>query len=325
MGTLIAGVFARLVEGGVIHSINNRTGKDYSTMNVYSMSRLFQQALLAVVLLASWTVASADPDVKQANLPTGVKLNYVDTGPRDAPAIIFLHGATDSSHSWSAVTPFLSDAYHALALDQRGHGDSDKPAYGYSIAHYADDVIAFMDRLRIQQAVLVGHSMGSFIAHQVASVYPNRVSKLVLIGSAKTVVGNPVITSLWEDPIGLPGFQDPIDPAFIEAWQTGPNPVDPAFFAKVLSETAKVPAHVWKGVFRMLLSDDHSYFLKDITAPVLVIWGEFDGLFSRADQDALLAALPPGAQWIAFPGAGHNTHWEQPQAVAEAIRAFLAN
>ena len=219
----------------------------------------------------------------------------------------------------------MSDGYRTLALDQRGHGDSEKPAFGYSIAQYADDVIAFMDKLRIRQAVLVGHSMGSFIAHQVASAYPDRVSKLVLIGSAKTGVANPVITSLWQDPIGLASFQDPIDPAFIEAWQTGPNPIDPAFFAKVLSETAKVPALVWKGIFRMLLSDEHSYFLEDITAPVLVIWGELDALFARADQDALLAALPPGARFIAFPNAGHNTHWERPQAVAEAIRAFIMN
>ncbi|MBL8250201.1 MAG: alpha/beta hydrolase, partial [Candidatus Competibacter sp.] len=143
--------------------------------------------------------------------------------------------------------------------------------------------------------------------------------------SAKTAVGNPVITGLWEDPIGRPDFQDPIDPAFIEAWQTGPNPIDPVFFAKVLSETAKVPALVWKGIFRMLLSDDHSYFLKDITAPVLVIWGTLDALFSQADQDALLAALPPGAQFKPFANAGHNIHWEQPWAVANAIRLFIAN
>jgi pimeloyl-ACP methyl ester carboxylesterase len=180
-----------------------------------------------------------------------------------------------------------------------------------------------MDKLEIQQAVIVGHSMGSLIAHQVASVYPDRVSKLVLIGSAKTAVGNSPLTSLWEDSIGLASFQDPIDPAFIEAWQAGPNLIDSEFFAKVLSETAKVPAHVWKAIFRMLLSDDHSYFLKDITAPVLVIWGNLDALFSRTDQRALRAALPT-ARLIVYPGAGHNTHWEQPQAVANRIRYFIS-
>ena len=134
-------------------------------MNIQLIGRWLQQALLAAVLAAAWVTASADPTVKKVNLETGVKLQYVELGPRDAPAIIFLHGATDSSHSWSATTPFLSDGYRTLALDQRGHGDSEKPAFGYSIAQYADDVIAFMDKLRIRQAVLVGHSMGSFIAH----------------------------------------------------------------------------------------------------------------------------------------------------------------
>ena len=293
-------------------------------MNSSLIHRCLKQLLVVLLLAVSWTAAWADRDFRTVNLETGIKLRYVDTGPRNGQPIIFLHGATDSSHSWSMTTPFLSDSYRILALDQRGHGASEKPTFGYSVAQYADDVVAFMDKLRLQQAVIVGHSMGSFIAHQLASAYPNRVSKLVLIGSAKSGVGNPVITSLWEDPIGLPSFQDPIDPEFIRAWQTGPNPVDPVFFEKVLSETARVPALVWKGIFRMLLSDDHSYFLKAITAPVLVIWGDQDVLFSRADQDALIAALPAGAQLQVFSGAGHNTHWEQPQAVAQAIRTFIA-
>ena len=98
--------------------------------------------------------------------------------------------------------------------------------------------------------------------------------------------------------IGTTTFQDPIDPAFIEAWQTGPNPVDPVFFNKVLSETAKVPARVWKNIFRMLETDNHTYFLKDIIAPAMVIWGTQDPIFSQADQDALIAALPTGAQFV---------------------------
>ncbi len=261
---------------------------------------------------------------KQANLATGVKLSYVESGSKDAPVIIFLHGATDSSHSWSSTTPYLANTYHTYALDQRGHGDSDKPAYGYTIPQMAEDVIAFMDHEKITQAVIVGHSMGSLTAHQIASVYPDRVSKLVLVGSAATASGNVVLRDLWSTVIGLPDFQDPIDPAFIEAWQTGPNPVDSTFFNTVLSETAKVPARVWKNIFRLLETDNHTYYLKDITAPVLVIWGTQDPIFSQADQDALLAALPSGAQFEAFQGAGHNVQWEQPQQVASAIQTFLA-
>ncbi len=289
--------------------------------------------LLMALLLLGVTAALADSDSdsdsdsdmagrKQVKLDTGVKLRYVAAGPTDGPPIIFLHGITDSSHSWSSTTPFLADDYRTYALDQRGHGDSEKPIYGYSMAQFAEDVVAFMDKLDIEQAVIVGHSMGSFIAHQVASVYPQRVSHLVLIGSAPTSVRNEVITFLWDEIIGLPDFQDPVDPDFIRDLQTGPNPVDPVFFEKVLEESAKLPARVWKAAFRGLLTDDHVDFLDDVTAPVLIIWGTLDPIFTLADQQALQAALP-GSVFISYDGAGHNTQWEQPQRVAEDIRDFI--
>ena len=279
-------------------------------------------AFLLVLLSAAAPAALAKPNEKQVNLPTGVKLRYVVEGPRDGMPIIFLHGVTDSSHSWSSTTPFLSGDYRTYALDQRGHGDSERPLFGYSMAQFAEDVIAFMDKLGIEQAVIVGHSMGSFIAHQVASVYPQRVSHLVLVGSAPTSVRNELVTFLWDEIIGLPDFQDPIDPDFIRELQTGPNPIDPDFFEKVLEESAKVPARVWKAAFRGLLTDDHTDFLDDVTAPVLIIWGTLDPIFLLADQQALQAALP-GAVFIAYDGAGHNTQWEQPQRVADDIRDLI--
>ncbi|MEN9503710.1 MAG: hypothetical protein RI964_2995 [Pseudomonadota bacterium] len=295
-------------------------------MTLFKTYRHVAMLLLTLfsLLFASVTFADADSKTKQVNLPTGVKLSYVESGAKTAPVIIFLHGATDSSHSWSSTTPYLNGQYHTYALDQRGHGNSDKPPYGYSVAQFAEDVIAFMDHEKINKAVIVGHSMGSLVAHQIASVYPSRVSKLVLVGSAATAHGNAVILDLWRTVVGKAEFVDPIDPAFIEAWQTGPNPVEPVFFNKVLSETAKVPARVWKNIFRMLETDNHTYFLKDITAPAMVIWGTQDPIFSQADQDALIAALPTGAQFVPFSGAGHNVQWEQPQQVATAIQTFLA-
>lgn len=279
--------------------------------------------LAALLLLSAVAPAAlAKPKEKQVNLPTGVKLRYVVDGPGDGMPIVFLHGVTDSNHSWSSTFPFLSDDYRVYVLDQRGHGDSQKPDYGYSMAQYAEDVIAFMNKRSIEQAVLVGHSMGSFIAHQVASVYPDRVSHLVLVGSAPTSVRNELVTFLWDEIVGLPEFQDPIDPDFIREFQTGPNPIDPEFFETVLEESAKVPARVWKAAFRGLLTDDHTDFLDDITAPTLIIWGSLDPIFGLADQQALQAALP-GAVFIPYEGAGHNTQWEQPQRVADDIRDFI--
>jgi len=219
--------------------------------------------------------------------------------------------------------PLLADKYHIFVLDQRGFGDSERPPGGYTIPQLAEDVVAFMDALKIRKAVLVGHSMGTFVSQQVAWVYPERVSKLVLVASGATMVGNAALTEVYNS-VGAADFQDPISAEFIEAWQTGPNPVPPDFFAKVLQETAKPPARVWKAALRGLLTDDHRAFLGNIAAPTLIIWGDQDSIFLREDQDALLAAIP-GAELKVYPGAGHNVQWEvgRGQQVAADIRAFL--
>lgn len=261
---------------------------------------------------------------RRVKLSTGVKLRYVVEGPRDStsPPIIFLHGFTDSSHSWSDTTPHLSEDYLTYALSQRGHGDSERPLHGYTMPQFAEDVIAFMDKLEIEQAVLVGHSMGALIAHQVASVYPQRVSQMVLIGSGVTGVRNEVFTFLWDEIFGLADFVDPIDPDFIEEFQAAPNPVDPDFFATVLEDSAKVPARVWKAAARGLLTDDHSDFLDNVVAPTLILWGTVDPVFLESDQEALQAAISD-TTFIPYSDAGHNTHWEQPENVANDIRDFI--
>jgi pimeloyl-ACP methyl ester carboxylesterase len=276
-------------------------------------------ALTMVVLVSAMAMAGGNKQVRI----NGFKMRYVESGPKAGEVIIFLHGYTDSSHSWSSTAPLLADKYHTFVLDQRGFGDSQRPQGGYTIPQLAEDVVAFMDALKIRKAVLVGHSMGTFVAQQVGWVYPERISKLVLVASGATMVRNAALTDVNKT-VGAPDFQDPISAEFIEAWQTGPNPVAPEFFARVLQETAKPPARVWKAALRGLLTDDHSAFLGEITAPTLIIWGDQDSIFLRADQDALLAAIPAAVLKV-YAGAGHNVQWEvgRNEQVAGDIRAFL--
>jgi pimeloyl-ACP methyl ester carboxylesterase len=77
--------------------------------------------------------------------------------------VIRLHGYTDSWFSFSRVLPLLAATYQVYALDQRGHGNSDRPACGYSSAAFAADAIAFIDAVGLQQATFVGHSMGRLV------------------------------------------------------------------------------------------------------------------------------------------------------------------
>jgi pimeloyl-ACP methyl ester carboxylesterase len=91
------------------------------------------------------------------------------------------------------VLPLLSFEYHALAPDQRGHGDLDKPTCCYTADDCAADVDAFMEALGLEKATLVGHSSGGLIAQRVALSYPHRIGRLVQIGSPVTLVHNEAV------------------------------------------------------------------------------------------------------------------------------------
>src|SRR6185312_8367995 len=102
------------------------------------------------------------------SLSTGVRIEYVEQGKADGEPVVFLHGWPDSWFSFSRLLPLLPESLRAVALDQRGFGDSDRPESGYAIPEMAADVIAFLDALQIDRATLVGHSFGSFVARRAA-------------------------------------------------------------------------------------------------------------------------------------------------------------
>jgi non-heme chloroperoxidase len=103
-----------------------------------------------------------DVQFATAQLATGPRLHYAERGDREGEAIIFLHGYSDSWFSFSRVLPLLSPEYHAFALTQRGHGDSDKPDCCYTLDDFAADVDAFMEEVGVEDTTLVGMSGGSF-------------------------------------------------------------------------------------------------------------------------------------------------------------------
>jgi non-heme chloroperoxidase len=108
---------------------------------------------------------SVEENIQLATTPlsTGPRLHYAERGDPKGEAIVFLHGYSDSWFSFSRVLPLLAPSYHAFALTQRGHGDSDKPECCYTPEDFAADIDAFMDTVGIEEATLVGASTGPFL------------------------------------------------------------------------------------------------------------------------------------------------------------------
>ena len=269
---------------------------------------------------------SVEENIQLAMMPlsTGVRLNYAEKGGQSGEAIIFLHGYTDSWVSFRRVLPLLSPEYHAFALSERGHGDSDKPECCYTLDDFAADVDAFMDALGIEEATLVGASGGSFMAQRVALDYPHRVSRLVLISSAATLLDNEAVMGLGEEMLAL---EDPISPEFVREWQEVNvyQPVPDEFFDKMISESLKIPARIWRNYWEgVVLAPDHASRLGEIDVPTLILWGEKDAVFSREDPERLAAAIP-GATLKVYPETGHAVHWERPEWVVRDLEEFVSD
>jgi pimeloyl-ACP methyl ester carboxylesterase len=233
--------------------------------------------------------------------------------------VVLLHAWTGSRRSFSALMPLLARCLRPVAVDLRGHGDADKPAEGYDVPSLAADVVAILDALELDRAVLVGASSGGYVAQQVAVSDPHRVSALVLAGAPHDLRGRPP----FADELAL--LTDPVDPHWVRTFTAGFTDLDrlPSWYVDVLVEDAlRVPAAIWTAAFRGLNSSRPPTDLGVITAPTLVISGGRDALLGRAQTEALLSALPR-AQWIEYEDTGHLVLEEQPARLAADIASFV--
>ena len=266
---------------------------------------------------AGWTARK-----RQVTLPNGVRLRYVELGNPAGTPVLLLHGFTDSSRVWTVLAPQLQ-RHRLLIPDQRGHGGSDAPSCCYALSDFAEDARLLLDALGIRRAAVVGHSLGSMVGQTFAAEHPDRVTRLALIGSTALA---PVRRGdwLWTQVMAL---REPVASSteFLRQWGYGasPTPVDPVLTAQAGHEAAAVPLHVWRAIPRALLDLPVGRFAPDIRAPVLILSGGRDEVFT-AEHHASLVAAYPGAQAHVFPALGHNFIVERPEEVGPVLARFLA-
>ena len=255
-----------------------------------------------------------------AALRTGIRVHYAEQGDARGAPVVFLHGWPDSWFTFSRVLPSLPSTWRAIAVDQRGFGNSDHPESGYTFQELAADAVALLDALDIERAAFVGHSFGSFVAREAAIAHPQRVTALVLIGTGFST-STPVMQSLQAAVRTLP---NPIPEPFAREFQasTAYRALPPEFFDRIVVESLKIPAHLWPVMIDRLLQYDATAALGNVRAPTLMLWGDHDALFSRAEQELTLAALAD-ARLKVYEETGHCPNWERPDDVAADIASFM--
>ena len=257
----------------------------------------------------------------------GVRVHYVEAG-RGEP-VVLIHGLNASTFSFRYMIPDLAQHFRVVALDLKGFGYSERPAEGdFSLTAQAKLVEQTMARLGIERAAVIGHSMGGAVAMHLATLFPERVDKLVLVNSAtdrelrRGLRLAPLIRPL------LPAI------AFLTFHRRGFRRFelqsgihDPSYLTpEILDEYirwSRMKGHLrGLGSFLVDRRSDGPLRPEAISAPTLVLWGEHDRWLPPESGEEL-ARLIPNAQLDLVPSSGHMPMEEQPDYSARALIAFL--
>jgi pimeloyl-ACP methyl ester carboxylesterase len=258
----------------------------------------------------------------------GLRLSFLEWEAPDRPVVCFLHGGSAHAHWFDHVTPALAGRFHMVALDQRGHGESEwarPPAY--ATESFASDLLGVFDAFGWRRAALVGHSMGGHNAMSFSAWHPDRVSALVIVDSRPSIPVDRLDRLRTRGMVTLRPY--PTQEAAAASFRLLPRETvaDPALLAHLgrsgvverdghwvyrfdpASNGQRQPVDAWTLVDR-------------IAAPTLVVRGELSPNFTREMADKLRAAIP-GAQYVEIPGAYHHLVLDNPQAFVQAVDAFL--
>lgn len=294
--------------------------------------------VLVVLLIAFWLWT---PDEDRAALEarylaapgdivevSGMRLHVRDSGPKDAPAVLMVHGFGGSLHSWEPWAQALSADHRVIRLDLPGCGLSTPDPTGvYTDARSIEVLIALMDRLGVKQASLVGHSIGGRIAWTFAAQHPDRVDRLVLVapdgfaspgfdyGKAPEV---PATVTLMRYVLPKPLLRMSLEPAYADA----------SFLTDALTtryhDLMLTPGGRDALIARMQQTTlvDPLPLLRRIRAKTLLVWGEADAMIPFANSADYLKAIPD-VTLVSLPGVGHLPQEEAPQRSGDSVVAFL--
>lgn len=295
-------------------------------------------------------------DLTRITLASGIELDVWDSGPRDAPALIFLHGFPENHRTWRHQIAHLNGRYRCIAPDQRGYRGSSKPqdVESYVPTALIGDVFQLADALGVEKFTILGHDWGGAIAWGIAMLgqATGRVTRAVIANAPHPAIFGKL---LWLDPVQraasqyIREFRNPANDQLVRdhglggiimkaiRWERPPAPMEPDERAMLLADWQDREAAFgmlnWYRASPVVVPPLDAPFampedwqeskLPPLTIPTLVIWALDDH------------ALPPGnivgieqivtdLTLVKVPDCGHFVPWEAPEAVNTALDAFLA-
>jgi len=245
--------------------------------------------------------------------------------------LVLISGLGYDLWMWHKMVPGLAEHFQVIAFDNRGAGETDKPAGPYTAQMLAGDTATLLEALGLEQAAVMGHSMGGFVAQALVLSRPELVSKLIL---SATNFGGPhhvpitpeamaVLTDTQSDPIerlrrGIvistaPGFAEE-RPEIIDEWETYriEHPIDPAGYQ----------AQLQIGLALMSEAASFEHKLKEVKTPTLILFGEHDKVVPPGNAELLHKEIS-GSTVKILPNAGHFFPFEVPDQAVEAVVEFL--
>jgi len=270
-------------------------------------------------------VTSEAEATEEATLPLDGGTIYVcQDGPRDAPALLLIHGSGCSSRTWDPMVPLLTASHRVIRIDLLGHGRSDKPADGdYQIPAQARRVAGALDRLGVEHVIVVGHSSGGYAATALAEQRPDLVTALALINTGPRMEARIATPEGAIEPSQWPQLTDEQLRQVASTGFSRPGYQPPQ---QLLDDVRCMTYHTFTTTTQASRAYIQQQPLPDRLAPLgkplLVIYGEDDRRW-RSPHAADYHAVA-GAHVEMLPGLGHSPNLEDPPRTATPLLAFTA-
>ena len=261
------------------------------------------------------------------------RFHYCEWGKPSAPGLLFLHGGNQTCHTWNVICAALSDQYHCIAVDQRGHGDSEWSYEGdYAPASQMQDIVALIEHLEWPSLTIIGMSMGCLIGLYYAIKYGSSLNAFVAIDAGPYVepAGAAKIKNFVDNNQRHDSLEDYIAAAV--AFNPRRNPqllrhslqrnlrrlVDGRWEWKTDNRITQQIPQLLKSIKEL------AQHIGNIDCPVLIMRGNDSEVFSDANAQQFCCELKHG-QYVTIENAGHSIQGDNPKALLRELRPLLTN